>query len=377
MIELKLPRDWKKKRVEAIAHEVSVRNKENEELPVLSCTKYEGLVDSLKYFGRKIYSDNIENYKVVPRNSFAYATNHIEEGSIGYQDAYERALISPIYTVFETNSEIFDKYLYYLFKTELYRHIFEINTSASVDRRGSLRWTEFSQIYVPVPPLAEQKKIAEILSTWDRAIETLEKLIESKTRLKKGLMQKLLCGRTRFGGFDEQWRDCEYEEIFETVSAKKNQISKDRYMTSGKYPIVDQGQSKIVGYTDEDRVFQQVPVIVFGDHTRIIKWVDFPFVVGADGTQILKTKSLCDQKYGYYALCNLRLPNLGYSRHFKEVKESVFYIPKNTNEQKRIAMLLSSVDRELSCLNGMQEMLKDQKKGLMQKLLTGKIRVKI
>ena len=120
-----------------------------------------------------------------------------------------------------------------------------------------------------------------------------------------------------------------------------------------------------------------MPVIVFGDHTRIIKWVDFPFVVGADGTQLLKTKSICDLKYGFYMLSNLRLPNLGYSRHFKVVKESTFYVPSNPKEQTKIEGIFSLVDHELDFFSSMLETLKRQKKGLMQKLLTGKIRVKI
>ncbi len=301
------------------------------------------------------------------------------EGAVALiKQSDEGALVSHRFPTYVFNRDVaIPEFFKYLIPSKRLVYNLGIISPGGAGRNRVLDRNDFLDLQFVMPPVEEQKKIAQILSAWDRAIEKLDKLIEAKTRLKKGLMQKLLSGRMRFGGFDEQWRDCEYEEIFETVSAKKNQISKDRYMTFGKYPVVDQGQSKIVGYTDEERVFQHVPVIVFGDHTRIVKWVDFPFVVGADGTQILKTKSLCDQKYGYYALCNLRLPNLGYSRHFKEVKESVFFIPKSPKEQQRIAMLLSSVDQELSCLNGMQEMLKAQKKGLMQKLLTGKIRVKI
>lgn len=377
MLGIKLPKDWEERRICEIACEVSDRNSANDDLPVLSCTKYDGLVDSLKYFKRKVFSDDISKYKLVPRNHFAYATNHIEEGSIGYQDFYDKALISPIYTVFKTGLEIYDPFLFFLLKTELYRHIFEINTSASVDRRGSLRWKEFSQIKIPLPPAKEQKVIAEILSTWDQAIEALSKLINAKIRLKRGLMQKLLTGKTRFKEFKEHWADHEYDDLFETVSAKKNQVTKEKYKEIGKYPIVDQGQSRIVGYTDEDKVFKNVPIIVFGDHTRIIKWIDFPFVVGADGTQLLKTKSICDLKYGFYVLSNLRLPSLGYSRHFKVVKESTFYIPSNPKEQMKITETLSSMDNELDYLTAILEMLKNQKNGLMQKLLTGKIRVKI
>jgi len=200
MFELKLPSDWKIKKICEVAKEISARNELNDDIPVLSCTKYNGLVDSMKYFGRKVFSENISKYKLVPRNHFAYATNHIEEGSIGYQNYYDKAVVSPIYTVFKTNTDVDDTYLYLLFKTELYRHIFDIKTSSSIDRRGSLRWKEFSKITIPVPPLLEQKKIADILLTWDRAIEVLENLIDIKIKFNKGLMQKLLnnCSNKQF-----------------------------------------------------------------------------------------------------------------------------------------------------------------------------------
>jgi type I restriction enzyme S subunit len=82
-------------------------------------------VPSLEYFGRKIYSDDLTTYKIVSKNCFAYATNHIEEGSIGYQNKYEKALISPMYTVFKTDGTIDDKYLFKLLKTHYYIHEYQ------------------------------------------------------------------------------------------------------------------------------------------------------------------------------------------------------------------------------------------------------------
>lgn len=91
---------WKNHQIKDIANEVSLRNKANKDIVVLSCTKYDGLVPSLDYFGRKVFADDVSTYKIVPKDHFAYATNHIEEGSIGYQSSFHEALISPMYTVF-------------------------------------------------------------------------------------------------------------------------------------------------------------------------------------------------------------------------------------------------------------------------------------
>ncbi|PPD31931.1 MAG: hypothetical protein CTY19_12275 [Methylomonas sp.] len=192
-----IPSDWQYLHITEVAKQFSVKNNVGHDLPVLSCTKHYGLVDSLSYFGKQIFSEDTSTYKVVLRNSFAYATNHIEEGSIGYQNLYDKALISPMYTVFQTNENINDEFLYRLLKTELYRHIFEVNTSASVDRRGSLRWDQFSAIKIPVPSLPEQQKIASFFAVTDTEIETHQKQLSALKEQKKGLMQQLLTGKKR------------------------------------------------------------------------------------------------------------------------------------------------------------------------------------
>lgn len=193
-----IPSDWKVVHISDIATDIGERNELSPNLPVLSCTKHFGLVDSLEYFGKQIFSEDTSNYKVVKKRQFAYATNHIEEGSIGYQDLYDAGLVSPMYTVFETtNSNVDDGYLFKLLKTENFRRIFEINTSASVDRRGSLRWKQFSQIQIPLPPIDEQKRINEILDVIQTEVDTLEKYRNNLQKQKRGLMQKLLTGEWR------------------------------------------------------------------------------------------------------------------------------------------------------------------------------------
>lgn len=189
-----VPEHWKIVKVGTIAKEVKTTNDVGDTIPVLSCTKYDGLVDSLSYFGKQVFSLDTSTYKMVSMGEFAYATNHIEEGSIGYQNLYDKGLVSPMYTVFKTGNTIYDSYLYKVLKTETYRHIFEVNTSASVDRRGSLRWNEFSKLPIPLPPIEEQKRIAAILDTARREIDLLKQQADALRRQKRGLMQKLLTG---------------------------------------------------------------------------------------------------------------------------------------------------------------------------------------
>ena len=189
---------WKPLMIKDIANSISELNKADEELIVLSCTKYDGLVESLKYFGKQMFSDDTSKYKKIWKNDFAYATNHIEEGSIGVQRICDVGLVSPMYTVFRVDDEIVDiDYLFYLLKTERYISIYKSRMCASVDRRGSLRWPEFSKIKLILPSIEEQKRITEVLKSADKEIELLEKELEALKLQKKDLMQRLLTGEVR------------------------------------------------------------------------------------------------------------------------------------------------------------------------------------
>jgi len=189
--------EWKEMHIKDVSKEVSIRNRADNQLTVLSCTKYDGLVPSLEYFGRKIFSDDVSTYKVVPKNHFAYATNHIEEGSIGYQETFEEALISPMYTVFKTNSSINDNFFYKLLKSHRLVYQYQNRMEGSIDRRGGLRWDAFSIIKIQIPSFEEQTAIAKVLQAADKEIQLLKTKTEKLRKQKKGLMQVLLTGKKR------------------------------------------------------------------------------------------------------------------------------------------------------------------------------------
>ena len=110
----------------------------------------------------------------------------------------------------------------------------------------------------------------------------------------------------------------------DTKNARK--IKSCDYNHEGKYPIIDQSSKNVIGYTDEiDGLYKDVPVIIFGDHTRRFKLVEEPFFIGADGTKVLKLhSSVYDYKFIYYYLLHKKIPDTGYNRHFKWVKELEF-----------------------------------------------------
>jgi type I restriction enzyme S subunit len=188
---------WREVHIRDVAQEVSKRNKNDNQLTVLSCTKYDGLVPSLEYFGRKIFSDDVSTYKIVPKYHFAYATNHIEEGSLGYQNILDEALISPMYTVFKTDESINDDYLYKLLKSHPLVYQYQNRMEGSIDRRGGLRWDGFSIIKIKIPSIEEQTAIAQVLQAADKEISLLRAKADKLREQKKGLMQMLLTGKKR------------------------------------------------------------------------------------------------------------------------------------------------------------------------------------
>lgn len=137
-----------------------------------------------------------------------------------------------------------------------------------------------------------------------------------------------------------------FEEVFEDKTKYGTKIKTNEYHQEGKYLIVDQGQEQVAGYTNlEEGVFEEVPAIVFGDHTRVIKYVEEPFFLGADGVKVLKCRlPNANYKYLYYTLLNAKIPNTGYNRHFKWLKEIKIAYP-NTEKQTEIVCILDKVSK--------------------------------
>lgn len=189
---------WKHVPIRTFAKEVSNRNVNGGNHIVLSCTKHDGLVPSLEYFGKQIYSNDLSSYKIIPQGHFVYATNHIEEGSIGYQSKFENGLISPMYTVFITDkSKVNDRFLFAVLKSHRLMYLYKSMMEGSINRRGGLRWDSFSTIKIDLPPLNEQNAIASLLIKADKEIGLANNMLAEFQNQKKGLMQQLLTGKRR------------------------------------------------------------------------------------------------------------------------------------------------------------------------------------
>jgi type I restriction enzyme S subunit len=160
---------------------------------------------------------------------------------------------------------------------------------------------------------------------------------------------------------------------FDPVHAPVRIQARD-YRGVGKYPIVDQGQEAVGGWTDDpDGLVFDLPVIVFGDHTRVFKFVDFPFVRGADGTHLLKAKAGIDPRFLYYGFLSTDLPSRGYNRHFSLLKEQSLNLPQEP-EQRDIARSLRLLEEAVRASERLSWALERTKQTAMRELFTRGLR---
>ena len=248
---------------------------------------------------------------------------------------------------------------------------------------------------LPLPPLAEQKRIVEkldvLLSEVDKLAKDERELTELEEtfprRMRNSLLQAAIQGKLTEQlpsdgnardllkkiraekaklvaekkikaekplppisdneiPFDlpDNWCWCRLNEVIYSVGSKANQILSKEVQKTGKYPAVSQGQQFIDGYTNsDDKLIYDVPLIMFGDHTRNVKYVDFPFVISADGTKFFKP-ILVEPRYFYWwlVLTASLLHNRGYNRHYRLLKLELFPLPPIA-EQKRIVEQLEEL----------------------------------
>lgn len=179
---------------------------------------------------------------------------------------------------------------------------------------------------IPLPSVAEQFRIAATLDKVDSLRAKRREAMIQLDRLAQSIFIEM------FGDPATNlrcWETSSFDDFFSDETSRCAKVPTSGYQERGRFAIVDQGQKFIAAYSDEaDAVCPvELPVTVFGDHTRSVKHVDFPFVVGADGAKILKARDFINPRFATCLLKLLPIPNLGYSRHMKEVKRLAFVRP--------------------------------------------------
>ncbi|UEA99149.1 restriction endonuclease subunit S [Prevotella melaninogenica] len=154
----------------------------------------------------------------------------------------------------------------------------------------------------------------------------------------------------------EGWEYKKFENCI-VKSPKLKQVKKEAYNNGSQYPIISQEEKFISGYCDDESIVCHIdrPIVVFGDHTRVLKYIDFDFVVGADGVKVIIPIKSIDSKFLLYFLQWYNIPNLGYSRHYKLLKDVMVPIPNCTTQQT----IISELDKLNELIRIKKEQLKD------------------
>lgn len=240
---------------------------------------------------------------------------------------------------------------------------------------------------VNVPPLETQKKIASILSGYDDLIENNLKRIKILEEMAQQTYEEWFV-RMRFPGHEsatinsetglpEGWeKDFVFIQLGKVKSTTK--IKSSEFQNEGRIPVIDQSRSFIAGFTNDKSALIEyvgVPYIVFGDHTRILKLINFDFARGADGTQIVVSKNpRMPQHLFYFSLLNIDLSNYHYARHYKYLKDSEIVIPAE-NIAKNFEQLAKKNFDAIQNLRNQNQRLREARDILLPRLMMGMVEV--
>ncbi|MCS3901505.1 restriction endonuclease subunit S [Methanococcus voltae] len=321
-------------------------------------------------------------------------------GTIGNCSYYnnEKILLGKSVAYINLKNKNIKNFIYYVIQSPRTVSQFYSELTGSTIKNLSLK--SLRNLCIPLPPLKEQQKIAEILTKWDNHIETLENLISKKEEYKKGLMQNLLTGKVRFPGFNEEWKEVKLGEICKFL--KGNGLSKEKLNKNGKFKCILYGElyttyseviKEVLSKTDfKEKIHSEKGDILIPASTTTTG-IDLAnataineenVILGGD-INILRKKY--ENKYNneflaYYLTYGKKYELAKYAQgttivhlYGKDIKNMKIQLP-TLEEQEQIAEVLSLQDKEIEILKEKLELLKMQKKGLMQKLLTGEIRVK-
>lgn len=311
------------------------------------------------------YEATLNLYAIIPKNFY---------GCLGRRMALIRT----------DNNKVNNKFLFYYFFSKKWRDVVAEHTitGSTVDR---IPITTFPGFPIELPSLETQHRIAYTLSRYDSLIENYQKQIklleEAAQRLYKEWFVNL-----RFPGHEntkivdgvpEGWEKKSVGDMLRRMERTK-QIPSNEYLKRGEIPVIDQSRNFVAGYTnDEDsRLKVTTPVILFGDHTRVLKYLSFSFARGADGTQLIMSNDIdrLPQSLFYNALVEKDLSNYSYARHFKYLKAEQILVPTKEIAQKFDTFAAKIYEQIQSCRHQLR-LLTESRDRLLPKLLSGEIEV--
>jgi restriction endonuclease, S subunit len=323
-----------------------------------------------------VYVKGISKFNKTLENDILICVRNGSKNLIGKNalitEKYKDLAFGAFMAIFRSNYNLF---LIHIFKTNTFFKQVKNDLGATINSINNGNLLNFK---IPLPPLDEQKKIAEILSTWDEAINLTINLIESKKQFKKALMQNLLTAKIRFPEFQDEWEETKLGEICEIK--KGEQLNKNILSNDVGFPVIN-GGIEPSGYTQKWNTKENTITISEGGNScGYVNLLKEKFWSGGHCYTLLNLKIDKNFLYQYLKynqdnIMKLRvgsgLPNIQ-----KNTIENFNIVEPLLDEQQKIAEVLTVCDDEINLLNLKLENLKKQKQGLMQKLLSGKVRVK-
>lgn len=269
-----------------------------------------------------------------------------------------------------------NEFVYYL----LQQYIDVMYSLASGSTFLEISKKKLSLINVACPVnCSEQQAIAEALSDIDGLIAALDKKIAKKRLIKQGAMSQLLTGKKRLPGFSAPWVEKKLGEILDYEQPQPYLVVSTDYVDSG-FPVLTAGKSLILGYTTEQfGIYNKLPVIIFDDFTTDSKYISYPFKVKSSAMKMLTLKNNdYDLRLVYELMQQIDFPLKDHQRYWiSEYSQLTISLPKDREEQTAIAEILTDMDKEIDDLEAQRDKYHLLKSGMMQKLLTGQIRLKI
>ena len=335
-----------------------------------------------------VYLDEVTQKKlsqyIVNKNDIVITVVGASVGDVGYVsadlDGYN--LTENAVRLTEFDESVNSLYLLYLLNSQKYWEIMQSIAGGSAQPKLGMYKVE--SIPLELPTLDIQNRIVKSISIYDNLIENNQKQIklleEAAQRLYKEWFVDL-----RFPGHEnvkivdgipEGWKMEPVGRVIKTVP-RTLQIKTKDYLPDGKIPIIDQSREFIAGYTNlEDAiVLSETPVIVFGDHTRILKYIQFPFAKGADGTQlIISNTELMPEPLLYLSLLSVDLSNYHYARHFKYLKEEMIIIPSQEIADS-FNNIVDPLFKRVQVLRDINRNCEQARDRLLPKLMSGEIEV--
>jgi type I restriction enzyme S subunit len=400
-----IPKDWYVKKIADISVDIfagatpstSISEYWNGDIPWMSSGEINKKIiwETEKYITEKGFDSS--STKVVPENSvlIALAGQGRTRGTVAMNKiklCTNQSIASII-----PNDMVDSKFLYYNLDNR-YNELRKL--SAGDGGRGGLNLQIIKNIYVGLPPKSEQQKIADILSTWDKAIELKEKLIEQKKEQKKGLIQRLLTGKVRLPGFKGEWRKVQLKDI--TIGNGMYGLNAPAVDYNPELPtylritdINDEGYInkeglQSVDHPDSSKYFLEENDIVFArtgastGRSYLYDKSDGRFVYAGflikfkidplkAVPKYIKYFTFTEKYKNWVRIMSARSGQPGINA--EEYAQLSINLP-SIEEQHQISEFLSLLDEEIMLMTRELIMIKQQKKGLMQLLLTGKVRVK-